>query len=161
MNQLSKKEKGFVKDIVKGETGTQAILNNYDTDNENVAGVMASQNLGKLKIQNAIKSIAEQIPDSLLVEKHLALLNKTDRKFNAEGQCTSEEIDAQAVGKGLEMAYKVKGTFAPDKTINLNIEVDSSDEIKELAKRLDAFDRTRTKDIRSDGVNSNAMGKEI
>jgi hypothetical protein len=109
--------------------------------NENVAGVTATRLLRNVNVQNAILSIAEQIPDSLLVEKHLALLNKTDKKYNTEGLCISDEIDSQAVSKGLEMAYKVKGTFAPDKTINLNIEVDSSDEIKELAKRLDELDK--------------------
>ena len=31
MEELSRKQKGFVKDIVKGVTGVQAALNNYDT----------------------------------------------------------------------------------------------------------------------------------
>jgi hypothetical protein len=141
MEKLSKQQKGFVKDYVETHNGTQAVLNNMKVKNENVAGVTATRLLRNVNVQNAILSIAEQIPDSLLVEKHLALLNKTDKKYNTEGLCISDEIDSQAVSKGLEMAYKVKGTFAPDKTINLNIEVDSSDEIKELAKRLDELDK--------------------
>lgn len=104
--RLSHKEKGFVRDIVKGKTGIQAILDNYDTTDKKVAGVMAVQNLEKLRIQEAIKSIADSIPDDLLVERHLELLNKRDVLFGA---------DTQAVKAGLEMAYKLKGSYAPDK----------------------------------------------
>ena len=50
--------------------------------------------------------IADMLPDDLLAEKHLALLNKID----AEG-----EIDVQAVKAGLDMGYKIKGTYAPEK----------------------------------------------
>lgn len=140
MEKLSKQQKGFVKDYVETHNGTQAVLNNMEVKNENVAGVTATRLLRNVNVQNAILSIAEQIPDSLLVEKHLALLNKTDKKYNTEGQCISDEIDSQAVSKGLEMAYKVKGTFAPDKTINVNVEIDSSERIKELAEKLRKLD---------------------
>ena len=75
MDELTKKQKGFVKDYIETGNGLKSALNNYDTDDENVAGVIAYDNLRKPKIVNAIKSIAEQIPDSLLVEKHLELLN--------------------------------------------------------------------------------------
>jgi phage terminase small subunit len=105
--KLTHKEKGFVKSIVKGKTGTQAILDNYDTTNEKSAGVMAVEILNKEKIQDAIKSIADQIPDELLVEKHLALLRKQD---------ILSGVDTQAVKAGLEMAYKLKGSYAPEKS---------------------------------------------
>ena len=81
MEKLSKQQKGFVKDYVETHNGTQAVLNNMKVKNENVAGVTATRLLRNVNVQNAILSIAEQIPDSLLVEKHLALLNKTDKKY--------------------------------------------------------------------------------
>ncbi len=118
MNTLSKKEKGFVKDYIKTGNGTESALKNYDTEDENTAGVIASENLRKPKIQ---KAIADRLPDDLLEEKHLALLNKTEKKYDEEGEIVSEEIDAQAVAKGLDMAYKVKGSYAPDRAINLNL----------------------------------------
>jgi len=48
----------------------------------------------------------EYLPDSLIAEKHNALLNKTDDKG---------DIDANAVKSGIDLAYKVKGRFAPEK----------------------------------------------
>lgn len=48
----------------------------------------------------------EFLPDSLIAEKHNALLNKTDDKG---------DIDANAVKSGIDLAYKVKGRFAPEK----------------------------------------------
>ena len=81
MERLSHKEKGFVKDIVNGETGTQAALNNYDTEDENTAAVIASENIRKPKIVKAIKSIAEQIPENKLLEVHLEGLEAGKRIF--------------------------------------------------------------------------------
>ena len=147
MDKLSKQKKGFVKDYVETHNGTQAVLNNMEVKNENVAGVTATRLLRDVKIQNAIKSIAEQIPDSLLVDKLKLLLNK-EEVVTKNNMTTGEidviptgQIDVQAVSKGLDMTFKLKGAYAPDKTINLNIEIDSSDEIKELAKRLDELDK--------------------
>jgi len=122
---LTKKEKGFVKDYVKTGNGTQSALKNYDTQDEDTAGVIASQNLGKPKIQRAI---AERLPDDLLEEKHLPLLHKTETECDSEGVLISEEIDVQAVSKGLAMAYKVKGSYAPEKKdINIQGNIDVKD----------------------------------
>lgn len=121
MKRLSKKEKGFVRDIVKGKTGTKAVLDNYNTTDENTAASIASENLRKPKIQEAIKSIADSIPDQLLVEKHLELLNKKE-KITKNNMTTGQidvidtgEIDAQAVKAGLDMAYKLKGKYEAEK----------------------------------------------
>jgi hypothetical protein len=121
---LTKKEKGFVKDIVNGKTQVQAGLDNYDTTDYMTASAIASENLNKPKIQRAI---ADRLPDDLLEEKHLALLNKTEKKFDSEGEIISEEIDVQAVSKGLDMAYKVKGSYAPEKQ-DINIKQEQTPE---------------------------------
>lgn len=116
--KLSKKEMGFVRDFIKTGNGTKSALNNYDTKKESVAGAIASENLKKPKIQKAIMSIAEQIPDHLLVEKHLELLTvpKLHRKY-IKGDLVDEEesTDVQAIKAGLDMAYKLKGIYAPEK----------------------------------------------
>lgn len=126
MTGLSKKEKGFVKDYIETGSGVEAILGNYDTDDRKVARVMASQKLASEKIKNAI---AERLPDDLLATKHLALLNKIDK----EG-----EIDVQAVSKGLDLAYKVKGSYAPDRSINLNVEAEiTNPKARELAEKYE------------------------
>ena len=127
--KLTHKERGFVKDYVATRNGTQSILNNYDVhgkDPAKTASVMAVENLAKPRIQ---KTIAEMIPDELLTEKHLALLNKID----PEG-----EIDVQAVSKGLDMGYKIKGTYAPEKTQNINVNIDTQDpKARELALKYE------------------------
>jgi len=104
-SKLTKKEKGFVNDFVKTGNGTKSALNNYDTKSENVAGAIASQNLRKLKIQKAVMSIADSIPDELLTKKHLELLNT---------RISKKKIDVQGVSKGLDMAYKLKGAYSPE-----------------------------------------------
>lgn len=138
--KLTRKEKGFVKDIVNGEPGVKAILNNYDVKNYNTAGVMAHESLKKPKIQ---KAIADMLPDDLLREKHLALLNK-EEVITKNNVTTGEidvvptgQIDVQAVSKGLDMAYKLKGAYAPEKHTNLNLTVElKPEELDRLTKLL-------------------------
>jgi len=108
---------------MKTGNGTKAALKAYDiqaVDKDKSASVVASSNLGKVSIQKAIMSIADNIPDKLLVEKHLELLNaqkiKTTR-IKGELVDTEESIDSYAIGKGLDMAYKIKGTYAPEKIL--------------------------------------------
>jgi hypothetical protein len=72
VKRLSHKEKGFISDIAKGETGVQAVLNNYDTEDYHTAGAIASENLKKPRI---IQALADAFPDELLQKKHLELMN--------------------------------------------------------------------------------------
>lgn len=108
---LTKKQRGFVKDYVKTGIGSLAIKLNYDVANDNTARTMGAENLSKPLIKAAV---AEAIPDWLLREKHLALLNKEDSDGN---------IDVTAVSRGLDMGYKLKGSYAPDKSENMNMNV--------------------------------------
>lgn len=58
----------------------------------------------------------KNIPDSLLLRKHKELLNKTEVIYSKEGELIREDIDAQAVSKGLDMGYKLKGRYAPQES---------------------------------------------
>lgn len=118
--KLTKKESDFAKEYARTGNGTQSALKAYDTKSVTVAGSMATENLKKPKIIKAIQSIADRIPDELLVKKHLELLNvpKVKRVYiKGEMMSEVEETDSQAIGKGLDMAYKIKGYYAPDKII--------------------------------------------
>lgn len=151
VDRLTKKEAGFVKDFVETGNGTKSALKNYDTESENVAAVIASENLRKPKIINAI---ADAIPDDLLTKKHLELLNKTDSEGN---------IDVQAVKAGLDMGYKVKGSYAPDKSVNLNLnrEVVATAELIELARQLNEIARNNNRpSITGDGDDSVSLDAE-
>ena len=133
-NRLSKKEKGFVKDVVETGNATLAALNNYEieSDNkENVAGAIGSENLRKPKIQ---KAIADALPDDLLTERHLELLNKREviKMFNGEGKVI-DQPETQAVSKGLDMAYKIRGSYAPEKHLNVTLISQADRELAEKA----------------------------
>jgi len=125
MDELKPKEKEFVENYIEnGGNATQAIKDSkYKAKNDNSAGVLGHKQLRKVKIKKAIKSIADSIPDELLIEKHLALLNKQEvvTKNNVtSGEVDvipTGEIDANAVKSGLDMAYKLKSSYAPEKRI--------------------------------------------
>jgi len=62
------------------------------------------------------KLLEEKLPDEELLEKHRALLNK--QEYIAIGKAGEREViptgelDPGAVGKGLDMAYKLKGRYS-------------------------------------------------
>lgn len=67
------------------------------------------------------KILGKSLPDELLMERHRDLLNKQEVRIK-NNVSTGEidtiptgEIDIIAVSKGLDMAYKLKGKYAPDK----------------------------------------------
>lgn len=76
----------------------------------------------KLTESKAFQDIYEQyIPNELLLEKHKALLEKVE-VVTKNNVSTGEvdviptgQIDTQAVKAGLDMAYKVRGMYAPAK----------------------------------------------
>lgn len=137
MRRLSKKEKGFVKDIARGETGVQAILNNYDTTDYSTAGSMASENLKKPRIKQALE---EALPDETLYQIHREGLFATKAQWIKEGGeyiNVGEEVDHFARHKYLDSAYKLKGKYI-EKHLNVNIDVEAklSEQEEKLANEL-------------------------
>ncbi len=74
--------------------------------------------------------MAQYLPDDLLAQRHNDLLNTpkkmTIKKYGKVIQMT-EELDSNAVAKGLDMAYKIKGFYKADNdqkapTVIVNIE---------------------------------------
>jgi hypothetical protein len=118
---LTKKQKGFVKDYLETGVATTAVKMNYpDIKSELSARVQGSRLLTN---DNVLKSIQEALPDDLLAERHLELLNKREIRYSQDGDELSNEPDTQAVTKGLDMAYKLKGSYAPEKSTALNVNV--------------------------------------
>lgn len=84
----------------------------------------------------------KHIPEALASKKHKQLLNKREYKrvFNhATGEyetVKTKEIDANAVSKGLDMYYKIKGTYAPEKREVLTSSL--SEYLKAISKRREA-----------------------
>lgn len=83
--QLTKKQRGFVKDIVKTGNATKAALNNYDIeskDKENIAGAIGSENLRKPKIKKALAPIIKRYQNELdAILTAMELKDKTSEQY--------------------------------------------------------------------------------
>lgn len=138
--KLTHKEKGFVKDIVKGKTGTQAALNNYDTESYGTAGVIAHENLKKPKI---ISALEEALPDELLAQVHKEGLFASKPIYLTDSESgdktkIDEEPDYAVRHKYLDTAYKLKGNYAPEKSININAQfnLENKEEVETIASKV-------------------------
>ena len=119
--KLTKQEKKFVE--IKAETGngTLAAQKAFKIKNPEYAAVKANRLIRKDNIVNALE---EALPEKLLFERHIELLNKREKSIveyrskEAGGNNIYEVLDqpeTMAVSKGLDMAYKLKGSYAPEK----------------------------------------------
>jgi len=158
MVKLTKKERGFVKDYIKTENGTQSALKNYDTDKPRVAANIASENLAKPHIIKAIAAYADRIPDDLLERVHIEGLNASKEVRNEDGEIVMEQPDYAVRHKYLDSGYKLKGSYAPEKRVNVNVEVEANPLIKELADKLDEIYRGTDKP--SDGIEASLVDAE-
>lgn len=168
MEELTKQEQNFVKEVAITDNKTQAVVKAYKVKDPDYAGVKGHRLIRKDKIKKAVaevkKTIADQIPDEDLIKKHKELLEQKQLAYfvfrrsikdeEIEGHMEANGLDliviretdkgkmafysisdAQAVKSGLDMAYKIKGTYAPDKNINLNVDFNeglTDEEVKAL-----------------------------
>lgn len=127
--RLTKKQKGFVKDYIQTGNGVKSALNNYDTEDYNTANQIAIENLQRPIIQKAIESLADQIPDEDLIKVHKEGLNAGKTIFknnNSTGEIeeVGYEPDYATRYKYLDSAYKLKGSYAAEKSVALNVTMD-------------------------------------
>ena len=108
------------------------VVNNGKTMGEAVRDVYHSK-----RNQTAVKKsrsweilVKREMPEKLIAEKHKALLNKVEtiRHYDEETRQTTlqktDEIDVQAVSKGLDMYYKVSNKYpkdSPTTAVQVNI----------------------------------------
>ena len=119
-DELTKQEQTFVKELVKTGNATQSVIEAYGETDENYAGVKGNRLIRKDKIINAIKSIADSLPDEDLIKVHKEGLNASKEVWknnNESGEIekVSEEPDYATRHKYLDSAYKLKGVYAPEK----------------------------------------------
>lgn len=141
MENLTKKQQVFVKEYIETGNGTQSALKAYDTTDEVTAASIAHENLNKPQIVDAIKSLGEYFTEEDLAKVHLEGLTATKKVFknnNATGEIetVAEEPDYAVRHKYLDTAYKIKGSYAPEKSINLNLNETS----EELIDKSQSFD---------------------
>lgn len=157
---LTRKQKKFVEAFVATGVGAQAVKQAYDiapTANH-LASVMADENLAKPGI---LKAVTERLKLEDVEAAHASLLKAVRLDYFVFSKSMSDEeitehVEAQGLtvlnirpsekgklaffslpdgasrGKGIELYHKVMGTFAPEKRLNLNVDVEPSPEIKRL-----------------------------
>ena len=155
--KLTKKQRGFVKDYVETGNGTLAVKENYAPTTDETARAIAHENLTKPHI---VKAIEEALGDDLLATKHMELLNavtlerfsfkltdKDDTIREIISQLAGHEVihirmdndgkvayvripDANTQDKALDKAYKIKGTYAPEKHASVVLTIDDNTRTK-------------------------------
>lgn len=137
--------------------------------------------------------LEEYLPDSLLSQKHKELLNaKQVQRFIFPTRIKDEEIiatvneagfkvitirpspmgkmafysieNAKAMKDALDMAYKLKGMYAPDKSIHLNVDAQmDNEELLALANKLNGLARISNarESVPSDGADTNVVDAEV
>lgn len=144
--RLSKKQKGFVKDYILSGNGELSALNNYEIegkDKENIARSIASQNLTKLNVIEAIEKGQETLK-SALQKKGITpekIADKINVLLDAEDLETGKK-DYTAIDKGLKHAKEIYGVESiEDKpktntTYNFIFNEDTQGKIKELNEAI-------------------------
>jgi hypothetical protein len=132
--KLTHKQQVFVEEYAASHNGTQAALTAYDTEDPVTAAVIAYENLRKPQIVDALE---EALPEKMLLQVHKEGLFATRTVFDKTGQAVGEDADFAVRSKYLDMAYKLKGTYAPEKKlVGVVHQKELDPRIRELAKKL-------------------------
>lgn len=138
MDNLKPKEKDFTKEyIANGNNAKKAAKKVLPHVTDGSAGVLGHRMLKKVK-ENGL--LEKYLPEKHLLEKHRQFLDapKITRYFKkGEIETEVEEFDGTAV-KALDMAYKLKGSYAPEKNMNVNVNVEMipDEKLTALAEKL-------------------------
>lgn len=183
---LTRKQETFVEAFVETGNGTTSALAAYETDSVDVAKSIASENLTKPYLVEAIEDklktrerLVEEAHESLLtavrldyfvfpkmmkdeeIAEHVEAQGLTvlNIRPSDKGKLAFYSIpDGQSRGKGIEIHHKVQGTFAPEKKITVNVEVAASPRISELTKI--ANELYRGGNVPSDGGATSSVGAQ-
>lgn len=139
--KLTKRQRGYVKDYVLDENGTQAVLKNYNVKDNTVAASISTENLRKPYIAEAIEIQRETLKSALEKEgiTPAYIAEKVNVLLKAKGKDKYTAID-----KGLKHATNIYGvtTEPEDKpkgnTYNFIFSADVQAEIKKTEEIIKA-----------------------
>jgi len=123
------KQKVAFKEVLNGSTITSAMKKANYSDT-------TASTTGKLTNTKGWKELVDQhLPDKLLAQKHNEGLNAGKHIYknnNETGEIEDLGIEADYATrhKYLDSAYKIKGAYAPEKSVNVNINTQFSEEEK-------------------------------
>lgn len=123
--KLRPKMKRFARAYVEnGGNGTQAVKQaGYNVANDNVARSIGTENLTKPAIQAEIKALGFDADSAKSVV----------REIMADGS-----IDPNARLRATDQVFKVVGAYAPEKTLNVSVEMVDDGKFAELMMGFDA-----------------------
>ena len=133
--KLSLKEKTFCEKYLEYYgNGTEAAFEVYDCKDRKTAASIAAQNLIKLHITAYINIKLDEygFNDENVKKHHLFLINQFG--------------DLSAKGKGIDMHYKIKGSYAPEVIKHTLDESDIDERIREVKARIGAVGAAKEKD---------------
>jgi hypothetical protein len=137
------KQKKAFQEVVNGSTITAAMVK------AGYSKTTAKRTNKVTRTKGWQELMQDYLPDELLGEKHRELLTvpiKVKTRKRGELIDSIEMVDSFAISKGLEMAYKLKGKYAPEK--HSVVTMDLSPAMKEYADRL--LDAQRNTDTRTE-----------
>ncbi len=120
-NKLTRKQTVFVRELATGKSGTQAAMAAYDVSNSKTASVIASQNLNKLSIREALDEALclNGITPDLITSEIKALATKQVDKVSGDVKLKAN----------IEL-LKLMGAYPGTKHANLNVNIKAG--IKDL-----------------------------
>lgn len=124
--RLTKKQREFVNEYAQTGNGVQSALKAYDSKDYATAASIAAENLKKPQIV------------SELVE--LGFDTNTAKRVVGE-ILSNKEVEPQHRLKAADLIFKVHGDFAPEKSLNLNIEVETDEVVKKITAELNEIYR--------------------
>ena len=127
-------------EYARSGNGTRAALAAYDTIDPRTAHAIASENLRKPAIQEAVADLldARGLSDEKLLTIHAHYL----------GLCASEDPRMKAIGlKALDMAYRLKGAYAPERhriETAPHVPAEALEQVTRVLRELHEFESQRT-----------------
>lgn len=134
--KLTKKQRGFVKDYALDENGTKAVMNNYNVKDSIVAKSIASENLTKPYIQEALEI------EQLTLKSALKKQGVTPEKIALKIDQLLDSDDDASVDKGLKHATNIYGVEDLDQkpktntTYNFIFNSEAQAEIKTMEAKI-------------------------
>jgi hypothetical protein len=131
LQKLTKKEQKFCIAITQGKTQTQAAMESYDVTSRESAKVIGSQLMAKPEIQMSIPELID----------YIGITNPY--KIRRLKQII-DSPDLNIAYKGLDMSFKLDGSYAPEKHMNLNLDI--SPEEREVLQEMARLVAQKVKD---------------
>ena len=108
---MTLKQKAWVKEVVATRNLTEATRRVYNVKNVDVAKAMGSENFAKPYMNQAVTQELERAGITLpfIMQEHESVIKQ------------NEHIPAK--NTAIDMAYKLYGTYAPDRSVNVNLNI--------------------------------------